>query len=521
MLSGLAVWLLGEAAGPWLVERGLDRLQRDSTWAETLVNDVAREQKLTRKQGKELRAWLTQEQVFDGLMRGDRPALEAATARLAEKQGFTDELVPKLLDQIIVQFLPSADPAFATAVADYRRARDGRQALDAQDRISEQIDKLSTTLGDLRALQHGNSKALDSIAEWARSIRDHRTVARSAYLETLVEPIAPESLENRDPELTELARFCLANQPEAPAYTWWRARAWAGKSALMATFALHPPPGVDLVAFFITARYGAYDNRAAFTEILQEQLDTLLARSTLTRSAALMESHLLRDLREAAQRSKNAGRRLVLLVDGLDEDAGHAPGLHSIAALLPAKPFPGLRVIVSSRAHPGIPRDVPIRHPLRDPDIIRTLDVAPAAIAAKHLQEAELGQLLKRGGLGRDLLGLITAARGGLTLTDLEELHAISMSPGISHPVIPHDIEEVLNTVTGRSFRTRQTRWTPGQTAYLLGHEELAQTAMSSYGTQLGAYQDLIHEWAGRYRSKDWPSGTPEYLLRGYFRMLQ
>ena len=28
-----------------------------------------------------------------------------------------------------------------------------------------------------------------------------------------------------------------------------------------------------------------------------------------------------------------------------------------------------------------------------------------------------------------------------------------------------------------------------------------------------------LHAWADRYRNQHWPSGTPEYLLRGYFRM--
>jgi hypothetical protein len=35
---------------------------------------------------------------------------------------------------------------------------------------------------------------------------------------------------------------------------WWQAQAWAGKSALLSTFVLHPPAGVRVVAFFITAR---------------------------------------------------------------------------------------------------------------------------------------------------------------------------------------------------------------------------------------------------------------------------
>jgi hypothetical protein len=41
----------------------------------------------------------------------------------------------------------------------------------------------------------------------------------------------------REEELAELAAFCQ----EAGGYRWWRAPAWAGKSALMSWFVLHPP----------------------------------------------------------------------------------------------------------------------------------------------------------------------------------------------------------------------------------------------------------------------------------------
>ena len=44
-----------------------------------------------------------------------------------------------------------------------------------------------------------------------------------------------------------------------------------------------------------------------------------------------------------------------------------------IAALLPAHPPAGMKVIVAGRPNPPIPDDVPDGHPLRDPDIVRLL----------------------------------------------------------------------------------------------------------------------------------------------------
>ena len=46
----------------------------------------------------------------------------------------------------------------------------------------------------------------------------------------------------------------------------------------MSTFVLHPPAGVRVVAFFITARLGAQDTREAFTEVVLEQLAELLGQ---------------------------------------------------------------------------------------------------------------------------------------------------------------------------------------------------------------------------------------------------
>ena len=39
--------------------------------------------------------------------------------------------------------------------------------------------------------------------------------------------------------------------------------------------------------------------------------------------------------------------------------------------------------------------------------------------------------------------------------------------------------------------------------------------------TRLEAYRQRLHTWAEGYIQQGWPIGTPEYLLRGYYRMLQ
>jgi len=137
-------------------------------------------------------------------------------------------------------------------------------------------------------------------------------VARSAYLEQVrrIAPPDPPGLLDRDAELAELARFCL--DPDGAPYTWWRAGPWAGKSALLSTFVLRPPPEVAervrIVSFFITARLAAQDTREAFTGMLLEQPAALLGQSLpAVLPAARREACLLDLLSRSRARRRSGG----------------------------------------------------------------------------------------------------------------------------------------------------------------------------------------------------------------------
>jgi tetratricopeptide (TPR) repeat protein len=339
-------------------------------------------------------------------------------------------------------------------------------------------------------------------------------LVRSAYLEQ-VGRISPSALHGRDDELTELAAFCT--DPGRGPYAWWQAPAWAGKSALMSWFVLHPPPGVRMVSFFVTARYKGQDDRDAFTNAVMEQLAELLGEpipAYLT--ATTREPHLLSMLTRAADDCHRAGQRLVLVVDGLDEDRGvtTGPDAYSIAALLPARSSAGLRVIVAGRPDPPVPADVPDDHPLRDPAIVRRLGGSHWAAVVRADMQRELKRLLHGSPAEQDLLGLVTAAGGGLSAADLSELTGL--------PV--YDIKENLRAVAGRTFTARATQWQPqaGTLVYVLGHEELQAASSESLGqARVEQYQQRLHAWAEDFRRRGWPGGTPEYLLRGYFRLLR
>ncbi|MET9432879.1 hypothetical protein [Streptomyces sp. NPDC006551] len=324
---------------------------------------------------------------------------------------------------------------------------------------------------------------------------------RSAYWEQ-VRRIAPVELVDRERELASLAAFCLADS--GPSYVWWRAEAWAGKTALMAWFALNPPPGVRIVPFFITARWGAQNDVVAYVDVVLEQLAELAGEGIPAHlTASTREAHLLRLQGEAARACAERGERLVLLVDGLDEDRGvtTGPDAHSIASLLPIS----LPTIVSGRLNPPVPVDVPAGHPLRDPAVVRTLEPSPSARAIRAEAERELKRLLEAGGLEHDLLALLTAAGGGLTADDLAELTG----------AVPYRVRDVLRTGPGRTFAARSD-------AYLLAHEELQAQAVEMLGRrELDRYRRVLHAWAEEWQARDWPAETPDYLLRGYFSMLR
>jgi tetratricopeptide (TPR) repeat protein len=337
-----------------------------------------------------------------------------------------------------------------------------------------------------------------------------RPRVRSAYRERVRE-IAPPDLVDRDKEFAELTAWCL--QPDA-GYVWWRAPAWAGKSALMSWLVLHPPPGVRVVSFFITARYASQNDRIAFTDLVIEQLCDLLGEALPPLTDSTRDTQFLGLLHQAAEQCRAQSERLLLVVDGLDEDAGvHGPAGHSIAALLPSSPPADMRILVAGRVNPPIPPDVPPHHPLRGLGVVRTLTPSRYAAVIRGDMERELDQLLTGSPDGRDLLGLLTAAGGGLSGPDLAELTGQS----------PRKIERLLGTVAGRSFTLRGSRYQPGQAPdlYLLGHEELRAIALDELGARtLDSYRQQIHTWAERYRTQHWPVGTPEYLLRGYHQML-
>ena len=336
----------------------------------------------------------------------------------------------------------------------------------------------------------------------------------AGYTAQVRNEIAPEMLLSRDQELAELVQFCAGEEP----YQWWQAPAWAGKTALAAWFVLHPPAGVTVVSFFVTRRLAGEADSDAYTRAMIEQLAAVAGEQvagTATLEGRDRERHRLLD--QAAKRVAERLERLVLVVDGLDEDEGVQPGgggRPSIASRLPRRPPDSVRVLVTSRPSPGVPEDIPSDHPLRHCRQ-RPLTPSPHAHDIEVEAKNELSQRLHGDHLQVDVVSYITAAGGGLTMRELAELTTC--------PV--WTLEGKFGSVFGRSLRTRTPTDRPPVDAadqvYLFAHETLRAIAQQRLANDLGPYRQRIDAWADAYRDRGWPETTPRYLLRSYGRFLE
>jgi hypothetical protein len=298
--------------------------------------------------------------------------------------------------------------------------------------------------------------------------------------------VAPAVLHDREAELSELAAFCHGDEP----YVLWQGAPWTGKTALLSSFALRPPSDVDVVAFFTTHRLAGHADSMAFTDTLIEQLAWLLGGTVPPAAMRSGARDLLRRrlLARAAARARDDGRRLLLLVDGLDEDRGPQSGLPSIAALLPQHPDEGLRVLVAGRRTP-VPDDVPAGHPLRRCRV-RTLEPAASVRDISRTASGELYAVLTASPDNQDVIGLIAASPAGLTRTDLVRLTGQA----------PYRLETMLRGGVGRLLTVREDGGS-AEPRFRFAHDVLCSTAVQQLGERLMAtYEERVEQASGQFR---------------------
>ncbi|MEV4415668.1 hypothetical protein [Catellatospora sp. NPDC049609] len=316
---------------------------------------------------------------------------------------------------------------------------------------------------------------------------------RPAYAATLAEVAArtPALLE-RAAELAELAAFA-AGEPDrgGQGCRWLVAPPWAGKTALVAHLAVRPPAGVDVVAYLMQRR--ALDaSGARFLTAVTGQLAYLLDEP----APAVADAAALAQLwRRAAERAARLDRRLLLVVDGLDEDL-RPRGERSVASLLPAAVPGRAHVLVTSRHTWEPPDDLDPDHPLWT---VPPRPIGQAVPAARVEQRAaqELRGLLDDAP-ARRLLGLLAAAGGPLRVAELAALDGAD----------PFEVEAALRDRAGRVLDGTGGAWR-------FAHQTLLDECRDTvFGPErLAPYAAAVDGWADAWRDRSWPVDTPRHLL--------
>jgi hypothetical protein len=308
-------------------------------------------------------------------------------------------------------------------------------------------------------------------------------------------------------ESAMVAEFLASDEP----YMWWAGEPYSGKTTLAASIAGAPPPGVVPVAFFVSRADGTRleDYRTA----LADQLAPLAGQSQSRYQ--LPHGFDLDDIWQgAAEKVRSAGQTLLLIVDGLDEDAYHGRHGISIASQLPESCPYGSKVIVTSRQAPDILATVGEGHPLRSCTQWR-LRANEASAASRRTVEQELHLSLADQDWAvarayRAILGLLAAAGGHLSASDLTMLTEADF-----------DLYEVTQFLEHRLGRLVESREEFGERRYVFAHDLIRSQAITLLGeATLTQHRLAIGAWAGELAAAGWPEHTPTYLLDQYPRLL-
>jgi WD40 repeat protein len=343
-----------------------------------------------------------------------------------------------------------------------------------------------------------------------RRVPTRRQRPEPAYWSTLrqVHRRTPHLL-GRERELADLATFATGQKD----YRWLVGGTWAGKTALTAEFVRAAlPPLVDVVAYFLSRREADADSNH-FLAAVVPQLAHLV-----NVDPPVPDLHQFRALWEqASEQAIAAGRHLLLVVDGLDEDL-HPPGSPSVSALLPEEVGVGAHVLVTSRLHPELPADVRAEHPLRRTRRVQ-LTTSSYAKDLPDLAKQEIYDLLHRhnADLVADVFGFLAAAAGPLAVSDLSTLIGEAGGWATSRSRLIHRL------VTEEAARSLQPIGPADTPRYMFAHDSLLEYAQADAYLKHPGYRQRIHEWARHWREAGWPATDPSdgacrprYLLDAY-----
>jgi len=326
--------------------------------------------------------------------------------------------------------------------------------------------------------------------------------------------IAPKELLEREDE-EKLLREIFSSKS---GYHLFTADAYTGKSALLSWVCLTPPQNVLVVSFFVLKFIRDKSDSDGFVYSLVRQLGILAEEDIpLNQSHAYYREKLKSLLGLVIEKARNEGKRLAIVVDGLDEDESVARGKACILSFLPQEMHPNLVVVLSKRPNPPIPREpwLDSSHPVHNcvEHILTEVDVV------KELRSRatnELSSLLDRGGVSYEAVSVLLAAGGYLTVDDLTEIIGCSR----------YEVAKLFDGSDSRLFAEEKFSLNSlnesERTGYRFSHAELQERALAvvgSVGIQDGATKITV--WADKYHLNEWQGLIPCYLLSDYPRFLR
>lgn len=385
--------------------------------------------------------------------------------------------------------------------------------------------RIAVPAGAFRSLSPSYAEPEDNIARFRELLttdgHDLRvTPARrrpgyAATIDEMVEKIDRRGgLRGREPELAELRAFASPGQyGTGRPYAEWVAPAWSGKTALAAQFAADPPPGVDVVAFFVSQSAGSAGRQQApeFWDAAYHQLAALVdddEPAPLTPN----RTHFVRLWAAAGKLAERSGRTLVLLIDGLDED----DELPLIANAIPGDGDRAKRVIVFRRDEPEL-RLAP-EHPLTDPrrhvrkalvrtDYVGDLEEEAHTTLRKFFTDRQpeavrvsdvLGVIAAAGPIGaRDIAAVLCAEDP--SLPDRRVLSSRQVSPALRRAEDARLLVPLASDPD--TFTFHHTTLRAITRGYLAADEAIK------------LHEDTIKRLAAQYAGDGWPDTTPSYLL--------
>ena len=324
------------------------------------------------------------------------------------------------------------------------------------------------------------------------------------------EASAPRVLIGRSAELAALKAFTSSEAR----WHWIQGDAFAGKTALLAEFALHPPERVDVAACFLR-RPGDQDTAEHALDVLTRQLELLADGRDYPppRSVSALRDDFIDLLEQAARACAERGRQLLVLLDGLDEYDPATGGLDLADWLPDHRTLPDQAMLLAaSRA--GADVRLPPAHPLFS--FVQRITASDAATEIEHAARAELDRAARaRGELTLPLLCCLAVAGSGLTAS---ELRALLKRRGRDADI--SEIEAELSGSLSRSLMRLSPPEGTGALVWAFAHDTLLTEARSRFASDLTTYEDLLDAWASDYAHDSWPSDTPQYLMAPYTREL-